>query len=238
MAIRVTFVIDGFNLYHSIRDVHREIGVNSRWLDLSSLCETIVSSSMGPGHAVDAVHYFSALARHTDPTGHGPAARHRVFIRALEASGVTIHMGRFKKKTAKCGVFREPTLVDDSPVACEKSSGTPCNGKYVTWEEKETDVAMACEIMELALTDATEHIVIVLAGDTDLLPAIRRVRELRPSLEVTVAFPHGRLRHNKDLADAASRKLSLTPALYASHQFPDPYLPPGESPPITKPVGW
>lgn len=91
--------------------------------------------------------------------------------------------------------------------------------------------------MELALTDATEHIVIV-SGDTDLLPAIKRVRDLRPLLEVAVAFPHGRLRHNKDLADAASRKLSLTPALYASHQLPDPCLPPDGGPPIAKPVGW
>ena len=44
----MTFVIDGFNLYHSIRDVERETGVNCRWLDIRSLCSTLVSSSLGP----------------------------------------------------------------------------------------------------------------------------------------------------------------------------------------------
>ncbi len=233
----MTFVIDGFNLYHSIRDVERETGVNCRWLDIRSLCSTLVSSSLGPGHTLDAAHYFSALARHTDPTGHASVARHRVFLQALEASSVTVHMGRFKKKTAKCSVFRDRSLKHGPPPICERSAGTLCNGKYATWEEEETDVAMACQIMELALTDATEHIFIV-SGDTDLLPAIRRVRELRPALEITVAFPHGRLRHNKDLADAATDKVSLTPALYASHLFPDPYVPPDGEPPIAKPTEW
>jgi uncharacterized LabA/DUF88 family protein len=95
---------------------------------------------------------------------------------------------------------------------------------------------MACAIMELGLTGVSEHIVVV-SGDTDLLPAIRRVRALRPSIGVMVAFPYGRLRHNKDLANAASSTITLTQALYLAHQFPNPYVTPdGDS--IARPVGW
>jgi hypothetical protein len=57
MPILVTFVIDGFNLYHSIRDIERETGANCLWLDVHSLCTTLVSSSLGPGHALEAMHY-------------------------------------------------------------------------------------------------------------------------------------------------------------------------------------
>ena len=49
--LRVTFVIDGFNLYHSIRDVERETGVDCRRLDLRLLCATLVKRTLRPGHA-------------------------------------------------------------------------------------------------------------------------------------------------------------------------------------------
>jgi len=237
MTDRAAFVVDVFNLYHSIRDIERDAGLNCRWLNVWSLCESLVSSALGTGVSMDSAHYFSALAHHTDPTGHGSVARHRVYKRALESSGITVHMGRFKKKTASCAVFRQLARSGSPPPACEKAPGVPCNGKYMTWEEKETDVAMACKIMQLALTDVCEHIVVV-SGDADLLPAIRQVRSLLPSLGVTVAFPYGRLRHNKDLANAASSTVSITQALYVANQFPDPYAPPRAGAPIAKPVGW
>lgn len=237
MAGRATFVIDGFNLYHSIRDIEHDSGVNCRWLDVRALCESIVSSAMAPDVSLASVQYFSAFAHHTDPTGHGSVARHRVFKRALESSGVTVHMSRFKKKTAKCAVFRQAALNGGPPPSCEKAPGVLCNGKYTTWGEKETDVAMACEIMKLGLTGVGDHIVVV-SGDTDLLPAVRQVRALRPSLAVMVAFPYGRFRHNKDLANAASSTITLTQALYVAHQFSDPYMTPDTGASIAKPVGW
>lgn len=55
---------------------------------------------------------------------------------------------------------------------------------------------------------------------------------------MTVAFPDGRLRHNKDLANAASSTITLTQALYVAHQFPDPYLSPDTGDSIAKPTGW
>jgi hypothetical protein len=57
VASRATFVIDGFNLYHSIRDIEHDSGVNCRWLDVHSLCESIVSSAIGPDSSLASVQY-------------------------------------------------------------------------------------------------------------------------------------------------------------------------------------
>lgn len=36
---RVACLVDGFNVYHSIRDVERRVGdASAKWLDLRSLC--------------------------------------------------------------------------------------------------------------------------------------------------------------------------------------------------------
>ena len=38
---RVTFIIDGFNLYHSVCDAERDLkGASTKWLDIKSLCSS------------------------------------------------------------------------------------------------------------------------------------------------------------------------------------------------------
>ena len=38
---RVTFLVDGFNLYHSLEEASLAMGgVGTKWLDLNALCET------------------------------------------------------------------------------------------------------------------------------------------------------------------------------------------------------
>jgi uncharacterized LabA/DUF88 family protein len=154
----------------------------------------------------------------------------------LEASGVVTQMGRFKRKDTKCAVRRRNDQAQVSP-ACVRPDGSACDGSLRTHEEKESDVALACQIVELALTDACEHIVVV-SGDTDLLPALRRVRALRPYMGRVIVSPYGRLRRNKDLDNAGTATVRLTPGLYQAHQLPDPFVPPDGSAPISRPVGW
>jgi hypothetical protein len=63
--MRVSFLIDGFNLYHSIRAAERVTSLRPlRWLDLHALCATLISSGLGPGARLEGVYYFSALAHH------------------------------------------------------------------------------------------------------------------------------------------------------------------------------
>ena len=52
---RVAFFIDGFNLYHSLRDNAPEC----RWLNLRKLCEHYVDNRK---ETIVAIYYFSAIA--------------------------------------------------------------------------------------------------------------------------------------------------------------------------------
>ena len=97
---RTTFLIDGFNLYHSIVDIARYCnGLNVRWLNIFSLCKSHLHL-IGKDATIESVYYFSALAHHlNDPS---VIARHETYIKCLRETGVEEQLGRFKRKTIRC----------------------------------------------------------------------------------------------------------------------------------------
>lgn len=72
---------------------------------------------------VGAVKYFSAYPKTNVPR----RKRHETFVANLQAAGVTVIMGEHKKVWRKCQAT--------------------CKETYETYEEKETDVRIALEIM-------------------------------------------------------------------------------------------
>ncbi len=86
---------------------------------------------------------------------------------------VTIHLGRFKEKTLTCRV-----------VDCAFAGPR----RYQGLEEKETDVALSVTLIDDAYRDSAERF-IVISGDSDLLPALRLVRERFPEKEIVVYIP-------------------------------------------------
>ena len=64
---RVAFLVDGFNVYHAIRDVERRVGdASAKWLDLRSLCTSYLYRLEGYAE-LEAIHYFTAYAGHRRP---------------------------------------------------------------------------------------------------------------------------------------------------------------------------
>jgi hypothetical protein len=75
---RVAFLVDGFNLYHSIRDAQASFGYRVKWLDLHGLCASYVHSSLfGRDAILWSVTYFSAYATFLTPTNPGVVVRHQ-----------------------------------------------------------------------------------------------------------------------------------------------------------------
>lgn len=105
---------------------------------------------------------------------------------------------------------------------------------FKTHEEKETDVAIACKLLEVLHLGQCD-VVVLLTGDTDIAPAIRTARALHPNQEVIMAFPFQR--YNKDLANLVVRNVKLSAQLYATHQFP-PTVVTAKGKSITKPSTW
>lgn len=191
---RTVFLVDGFNLYHSLLDAERVLQRPLRGLDVVALCESYLHAL--PGKSAGAsVTYFSALAHHLEDRRPGQRARQITYLSMLRASGVDVRLGRFKAKTLTCPL---------------------CGGRFVRYEEKETDVALGVHLVELVSQDLCDTAVLV-SGDSDLVPAIVAARRLQPSKPVVVAQPFGR--SSVALEMAATSSFSIRPSAYARHQL-------------------
>lgn len=212
MAIRVTFLVDGFNLYHSLLDAQKQTGQHYKWLNIRSLCESYLPS-FGKDAALKDVYYFSAYANHL--TGRDPdkVARHQKYVKALEGVGVKPEMGQFKPKDVHCH---------------------HCNKDMVRHEEKETDVAIAVRLVELLVLDQCD-VAVVVTGDTDIIPGIKTAKRLATTKRVGVIAPYRRA--NAELKQIADAFFKLKPQSHARHLFPNEViLPDGQK--LTKPPSW
>lgn len=209
MPNRVCFLVDGFNVYHSIIEALKaHQGASMKWLDLQGLCRSYLSA-ISRDAVLERVFYFSALADFNPDK----AARHRVYVSALRSTGVEVQLGRFKEKDARCW---------------------KCGAQFKRHEEKETDVAVAVKLLELFAVDACDTVVLV-TGDTDLAPAIHTAKHLFPTKRVWVVFPFGR--HNAELKALAHGHIKIKAKSYINYQLPNP-LKDSDTSVIWKPLGW
>jgi uncharacterized LabA/DUF88 family protein len=193
---RTTFLVDGFNLYHSVVEASADLsGASTKWLNIRALCESYLPS-FGRGNVPEAFYYFSALARHRLRQDPGVLTRHRALIDCLKSTGVIVELSRFKAKQIWC---------------------TGCQTRAVRHEEKETDVALAVKLIDLFLTDSCDTAVLV-TGDTDIAPAVRYVIQRHPKKRVCFLFPYRR--KNKELAKLGS-SCKISKEQYRKHQFPE-----------------
>ena len=163
---RVYVYVDGFNLYHAIDD----LGDNSlKWLNLWALSESIIAEN----ETLYAVKYFTAFA-----TWHASGyARHRKYVAALKAEGVSVVLGNFKEKWLGC---------------------PHCGKTFKTHEEKETDVNIGIHLVADALAGDFDR-AIVISADSDLRSAIALAKSRAPKTSINVVAPPKRWGHARDL---------------------------------------
>lgn len=210
---RVAFLVDGFNVYHSVRDAETAIERRLQWLDIRGLCRTYVRRLLGKDAALKSVTYFTAYATFLAESNPIALVHHKTYVRALEATGVQTVLGRFKSRSRKC---------------------PKCGTSYTAHEEKETDVAIALQLVELAISPNCDTIVII-TGDTDIVPAVRAARQLAPGKRVWIASPYHR--HNRELWHHAHRGFKISAEAYLRHQLPDPVVAP-DGTLVPKPATW
>lgn len=214
MSTSVRVLVDGFNLYHSIREVRRKTGAECRWLDIRSLCESMLHT-IGGGAEIVRIDYFSALAHHLDASHPGTVARHERYIDALRTTGVTPHLGVFKPKDVR---YRSRT----------------CEVLLKRHEEKETDVAIAAAIVESAVQQYCAALMLV-SGDTDLVPALTAARRVRPDIQLSCLFPP--YRSNEAFRRHADAVFKISPKKLPGHLLPDP-VQAADGRRLTKPATW
>jgi len=114
------------------------------------------------------IHYFTALVE-------GPWQEHQLtYLKALATlSDVSIHMGRFKKKRVKCAIR-----------ACPYEGGK----WFHALEEKRTDVHIAVQMLCDSFENRCDNVIVV-SGDSDLVPAVSAVKTRFPDKRMIVYIP-------------------------------------------------
>lgn len=176
--LRVIAFVDGFNIYHALA----ELDINPRtkrrlhqknhlkWLDIKSMVSAFITPSK---EEITDVYYFSAFATWL-PDAY---QRHLKYVKALEASGVTVIMGHFKKKHSNCKA---------------------CGATWDSHEEKETDVNFGIHLVDKAHKNEFDK-ALILTADTDLVPAIKLVRTTFPEKIVDAVIPELRFQNALEL---------------------------------------
>lgn len=192
-------------------------GTPFKWLDLHELCRRL-----RPEDELVFVRYFTSMV-------YGAAAQRQArFLEAIATRPIIrTQVGRFTRKPVNC-------RVTDCKHAGSRS--------YDVTIEKRTDVNIGAHMVNDAARDRCDVIALI-SGDTDLVPAVRLIRNEYPLKHVAVYVPVkpgtdvAKERRSDELRKAANRGGFLAERLIRECQFPDPVVADGGRQ-IRKPIGW
>jgi uncharacterized LabA/DUF88 family protein len=184
---KLAVYVDGFNLYHAIDALRKP---HLKWLNLFTLGTRLLRD----GEALAKVHFFTTVV------DWNPAkqVRHETYLAALEAKGVIVTHGNFKRATRHCA-----------------EHDRHCQFR----EEKQTDVAIGIQIVRDAFKCAFDRM-ILLTADTDQIPAIEMVRREFPTKNITWLAPPGRMQQARELGSLISDRSELTAGLIQNCRLP------------------
>ncbi|MDD9823126.1 MAG: NYN domain-containing protein [Gammaproteobacteria bacterium] len=181
--------IDGFNLYYGLRS---RGWARYYWLDMENLARSFID----PGAEILArVKYFTSWVKGDRESQN----RQMMFIKALEAHcpSLEIHYGRFLAKQRQC---------------------RKCGRVHDFYEEKKTDVNIACHMLTDAFHRKHDRVYIV-SGDGDLVPAVNMMKKLDSHPRIVIANPPKR--KSEELCRAADASFSIKEKNLRLSQLPD-----------------
>ncbi len=154
---RVSFYIDGFNIYHRLNDYQKRTGICYKWLDYKSLCKSLLKGTEELGD----IYFFTAIS---DDFGEESVRRHNLYITALETAGVTVTKGYFARRKTGCKV-----------AGCHYTG----DRRFLDREEKQTDVNISLQLMADAVQDRYDKC-FLMSGDSDFAPVLKAIMRLFP----------------------------------------------------------
>ncbi|HSX04286.1 MAG TPA: NYN domain-containing protein [Rhabdochlamydiaceae bacterium] len=209
---RIICFVDGFNMYHALKDLRQP---HLKWLDLRLLFSRLTKSK---SQVITQIYFFSAYPTWKPDSFY----RHRLYIKAISAHGVTPVMGQFKNKPKIC---------------------LNCKTGWISHEEKETDVNIALAMLDLANKDRYDH-AFLLTRDSDLTPAVRLVKQNFPNKKVSVFSPYN-YKHSSELIQACDGHKTINLEHISTSLFPEEIYdaggnlvvkrPPEYAPPVSTP---
>ncbi len=193
--------IDGFNLYYGIRSLNKP---NLKWLNVQKLAESFLHK----GTQLVQVKYFTAMLNGNVEKSN----RQKHYLKALKehTTHLTIVKGHFLIKGFNC---------------------RKCNYHNETFEEKQSDVNLSCELLADTYEDCFD-IAFVVSGDSDLATPVSKA--VTKGKSVIVANPPNR--KSQALLRAASNGFSINLRRLRSCTLPQQFT--TENGSFTMPEEW
>lgn len=196
---RVIIYIDGFNLYHGLRDA----GWRSvYWLNISALGQNLLK----PNQTLVFTKYFTSRITGPKPAD-SPAKQQRLrekrqrqtdYLDALATlPDLRIYEGHYLAKEQCC---------------------RSCGAQWTAHEEKMTDVSIATEMLMDAFHDAFDTALLI-SADSDLTPPTRAIRQFFPTKRIIAAFPPRR--SSVQLKQAANASFTIGRGKLKQSQMPN-----------------
>ena len=185
---------------------------NDKWLNLEHYFQLLRQDD-----DIQKIYYFTARV-----SGNAQA-RQDIYFQALQTLNlVQIIYGLYKSRQRKCRV----------------SSCTNPQKSYSDYEEKRTDVNIALQMLDDAYQNNCDRMIVV-SGDSDLVPAVELVKQRFPEIQITVYIPsrHPRRGAATELRNAADKNKTLPTALFKNTQFPNSLIN-NSGQTINKPSSW
>jgi 6-hydroxy-3-succinoylpyridine 3-monooxygenase len=186
-------------------------GSSEKWLDLEKLLVLIRQDD-----DIRQVRYFTARTGSVDQD---------LYLKALEvaSSRLIVEFGLFKTKKVKCRV-----------------NGCSFSGvrEFSMPEEKGTDVNIALRMLDDAYQGSCDRMVLI-SGDSDLVPTVRLLKQRFPNIKITVYVPaRDRVRGAaRELRRAADKNATLPLDKLSKAQLPDRLID-ASGVPLVKPASW
>ncbi|ROL59445.1 NYN domain-containing protein [Bacteroidetes/Chlorobi group bacterium ChocPot_Mid] len=165
------------------------------WLNLFELSNNILQESQ----TLVKVKYFTARIEEPEEK----RKRQLYFLEALETlNKIEMFFGKYLT----------------TPMICRN-----CGAKWIKSNEKETDVNIAIELLTDAIMDGFDTALII-SGDSDLAPAIKRTKQLCPRKRIISVFPPKRV--SNELKNCADGYFNLSESKIKCSLFPDEIMKP------------
>jgi uncharacterized LabA/DUF88 family protein len=188
---RVISYIDGFNLYFGLKSKGWR---KYYWLDLTNLSRDLLKENQTLAHC----YYFTARIRTASDSQGQNSNRQNIWLDALSTlPDLSIQYGHYLQK----------------PKICKS-----CGAKWMSHEEKMTDVNIAAQL----LSDAYENkfdTALIISGDSDLTTPVKLVRERFPDKRVIIAFPPDR--HSDQLRKTANSAFTIGESKLRNNLLPN-----------------
>lgn len=177
------------------------------WLDLVPFFESFLK----PHQELVAVKYFSAIQKNANK-----ADRQDLFFSANKLNPkFELHLGKFLKKDFTC---------------------RSCKSVIPQYEEKETDVRIATQLLTDVMSKKCDISVIV-SADSDLVPPIESINELNSKQKIWVIFPPKRFSNDLRSLSDLFIKLDRHQERFEKHMLPDEVLTKDDYP-LRRPNHW